>query len=82
MYTFEKHNFPIQYHELALTLRAQMLCYSHAMTLEEGTGMADEENRRGKLHHPVTDPPNHIHSIIYFFLVSLMCHHKEEPIKT
>ena len=56
--------------------------YSHAVTLEEGTGMADEENRRGKLHHPVTDPPNHIQPFIYLSSVSSMYHHKEEPMKT
>ena len=52
------------------------------MTLEEGTGMADEKNRRGKLHHPVTDPLDHIQPLIYLSSVSSMYHHKEEPIKT
>ena len=44
--------------------------------------MANEENRRGKLHHPVTDPPNHIQPLIYLFLVSSMYHHKEDPKKS
>ena len=52
------------------------------MTLEEGTGMADEKNRRGKLHHPVTDPLDHIQPLIYLSSVSSMYHHKEEPMKT
>ena len=52
------------------------------MTLEEGTGMADEKNRRGKFHHPVTDPLDHIQPLIYLSSVSSMYHHKEEPMKT
>ena len=51
------------------------------MTLEEGTGMADEKNRRGKFHHPVTDPLDHIQPLIYLSSVSSMYHHKEEPMK-
>ena len=56
--------------------------WSVAMTLEEGTGMADEKKRRGKLHHPVTDPLDHIQPFIYLSSVSSMYHHKEEPMKT
>ena len=51
------------------------------MTMEEATGMADEKNRRGKFHHPVTDPLDHIQPFIYLSSVSSMYHPKEEPVK-
>ena len=46
------------------------------MTLEEGPGMAYEKNRRGKFHHPYTDPADHIQPLIYWPLPAVMEHEK------